>query len=80
MTQIICNGNNIVRYDFDDAVTINILPNKIITPGFDIGDLHLGNCSYYQNMTLPEDYEASKHVYDGVDWTLNPDWIEPVDE
>lgn len=77
MTHIICNGGNVVRYAFGDEVNIDILMQKIVTPTYDIGDLHLGNCTYHKDVTLPEDFVDSKYIYDG-EWSLNPEYVEVV--
>ena len=42
-------------------------------------DYNSSNCNLYTDVTLPDDYESEKYIFDGSSWMLNPEWSEPVD-
>ena len=76
MSKIITR-NGVVKYVFDDTDSIDVQIGRIITPDFIIGDLNSTNCTFIENITdAPEDFSGDKYLYDGVNWTLNPDYME----
>lgn len=41
-------------------------------------DTNIHNSILYSVATYPEDWIGNKYLYDGENWSLNPDWIEPI--
>lgn len=58
-----------------------ILKEESVTVGnpakFIIGDCNSSNTVLYESVTVPEDWTGHKYFFDGTDWTLNPNWIDP---
>ena len=42
-----------------------------------ICDMNSSNAAVYTGVTPPEDWRGGKYLFDGTDWTTNPDYIEP---
>ena len=57
---------------------IKIVPsNKIENV---IGDLNFFLVNVYENITPPNDWASGKYFYKNNEWTLNPNWSEPIFE
>jgi len=39
-----------------------------------IGDINSQNGELYENVTPPEDWVGNKYLFDGIEWTPNPDF------
>tara|TARA_R110000796_G_scaffold252109_1_gene385171 strand:- start:55 stop:315 length:261 start_codon:yes stop_codon:yes gene_type:complete len=67
---------------FEDSMDVTITDSQV-----EVGnplmyvnlDYNNSNCNLYTDVNLPDDYAAQKYTFDGESWTLNPDWIEPID-
>lgn len=66
----------IVKYIFNDLDTIDVQIDKIVSPEFIIGDLNNANSILYLGIEdMPGDMVPEKYCYDGVNYSLNPDFI-----
>jgi hypothetical protein len=79
MQTITFNDNNISAYIFGDNHNLVATPTEITCPHFIIGDMNSGNATIHTGVTPPEDWKGGNYLFDGTDWTLNPNWIEPTD-
>lgn len=73
------NGTSI--YVFSDDEFLSITENDITVgnpPKFIIADCNSTNTVLHEGVTPPEDWTGHKYLFDGTDWTLNPDWIDPT--
>lgn len=81
MKTIVENATNLSKYLLDDAEVV-VLNNDNIVVGdpanFIIGDLNASTATVYEDVTAPNDWTGNKYTFDGSDWTLNPDWIDPA--
>jgi hypothetical protein len=59
-------------YFYDDKVVVGE-PTKLV-----IWCCNINNSSIYKEVTPPEDWASSKYCFNGIDWTLNPDYVEPT--
>jgi hypothetical protein len=71
---------NLSLYLFDDAEYLDIATDKITVgspPKFIIGDCNITDTVLHEGVTGPDDWVGGKYLFDGTDWTLDPDWVEP---
>lgn len=72
--------DNISLYLLADDETVVMTTENIIVgnpPKFIIGDCNSVNTTLHENVTGPEDWVGCKYIFNGTDWTLNPNWVEP---
>lgn len=70
-------------YLFEDDKTVVMTEENITIgdpPEFIVGDCNISNTQKYLNVIAPTDWTGSKYMFDGADWMLNPNWIDPVIE
>lgn len=73
--------NTLSLYLFDDTEKLAITEANITVGNpakFIIGDCNSSNTVLYESVTVPEDWTGHKYFFDGTDWTLNPDWVDPA--
>jgi hypothetical protein len=82
MKTIVETATKLSKYMLADDVAV-VLNAKNILVGdpalFVIGDLKASTVSVYENVTAPDDWTGNKYNFDGTDWTVNPDWVEPTE-
>ncbi len=81
MKTIIENATSLSKYLFDDTEVIRVSEVNIAVGEpveFSIADLNANTTTVYENLTAPVDWAANKYTFDGIDWTLNPDWVDPM--
>lgn len=81
MKTIVENTTNLSKYLFADDVIVVLSSENIVVGDpalFIIGDLNDDTVTVYENVNAPEDWIGNKYTFDGTDWTLNPDWVEPT--
>lgn len=81
MTNIIVKDGIAVHATNDTITlpdTLNLIEFNEYTSGLPLrvgsGDINTGNCMLYNDVVMPEDYEGGKYLFDGTDWSLNPDY------
>lgn len=81
MKTITFKSNNASIYIFDDAVEL-IVSNENIVVGnpvqFVIADCNTSNIDLHENVTPPQDWAGHKYLFDGSNWSVNPNWIDPA--
>jgi hypothetical protein len=77
MKVITDSTTNVAFFTVDDSQVVLPESDRIVIgepPELIIAD----TATVYENVTVPEDWRASKFLYDGS-WSDNPDWVEPVE-
>jgi len=80
MKTIIETSTNISKYIFDDAHDLVVTAENITCPHFIIGDMNSSNATIVEGVTPPADWVGCKYTYADSTWTVNPDYVEPVEE
>jgi hypothetical protein len=78
---IVENTTILSKYLLDDAKVVVLNEDNIVVGDpaeFIIGDLNASTVTVYEGVTAPADWIGNKYTFDGTDWTLNPDWVNPV--
>lgn len=73
--------NNLSLYLLADDEALNITTQDITVGNpakFIIGDCNSTNTVLQEGVTGPVDWIGGKYFFDGTDWTLNPDWVDPA--
>lgn len=81
MKTIVENVTSLSKYLLDDAEVVVLNEDNIVVGDpaeFIIGDLNANTVTVYENVTAPADWTGNKYTYNGTNWTLNPDWVEPI--
>lgn len=81
MKTIVENTTLLSKYLLNDAEVILLNADSIVVgnpPKFIIDDLNASTATVYEGVTAPEKWVGNKYSFDGTDWTLNPDWVEPT--
>jgi hypothetical protein len=81
MQTIVENSTNLSKYLLDDSEVVALNEDNIVVGDpakFIVADLNAGTATVYESVTAPEDWTGNKYTFDGTDWTLNPDWVEPT--
>jgi len=78
MITITFNDSNISVYTFDDDTTVEVTDTSITCPDFIIGDMNNTNATVHTEVTPPADWAGGKYIFDGDNWSANPDWTDPV--
>lgn len=80
MKTLTLKSSNVSIYIFDDVVEL-IVGNENIVVGsplqFVIADCNASNINLHENLTPPTDWAGHKYLFDGSNWTANPNWIDP---
>jgi hypothetical protein len=74
-------STNLSKYLLDDAEVVVLNDDNIVVGDpakFIIGDLNASTATIYESVTAPADWVGNKYTFDGTDWTLNPDWVDPA--
>jgi hypothetical protein len=76
MITITFNDTNISAYIFDDGYELVSTDTEITCSDFIIGDMNSTNATIHNGVTPPDDWRGGNYLFDGADWTLNPNWID----
>lgn len=74
--------DNLSLYIFDDATEITQTDTETIVGNpaeFIIGDCNINNTVLHTGVTPPADWTGHKYLFDGSDWTINPNYQDPVE-
>jgi hypothetical protein len=80
MKTIVENATSLSKYLLDDVEVVVLNDDSIVVGDpakFIIADLNAGNAAVYEGVTAPEGWTGNKYTFDGSEWVLNPDWVEP---
>ena len=78
---IVMKADNNVAHGFEDSVTLaaGTTYTQVGAPfSGNFHDVNSENSDIHEDVTLPEDFMAGRYKYDGSEFTLNPDWQNPV--
>ena len=81
MKTIVENTTNLSKYLLADDVAVVLSSDNIVVGDpamFVVSDLNAGTATVYEGVTAPEDWTGNKYTFDGADWALNPDWVDPL--
>lgn len=78
MKTLVTDG--VSTYIFEDEELVDVLPDGV-NAGSPV-HLHIADCNslnsvLYEGVSPPEDWFGRKYLFDGISWSLNPDWTEP---
>ena len=78
----IIDSNNCSKYLFKNNKQVvfhseNIEIKKANKLLFIIGDLNENNSSLIEDISAPDDWVGCKYIFDGTNWELSLDWVEP---
>ncbi len=81
MKTIVENTTNLSKYLLDNSVIVESTTDCINVGSpieFIVADLNDNNSTVYAGVTNPpDDWVGNKYLYDGITWTLNPNWVDP---
>lgn len=80
MKTIVETSSRLSKYLLNDADVINLQDDCVIVgdpTNFIVSDLNAKSVIIYENVTAPSDWVGNKYLFDGMDWTANPNWNEP---
>lgn len=81
MKTIVENATSLSKYLFDDTEVVVLNEDNIVVGDpakFIIADLNVTTATVYENVTAPADWIGNKYTFDGTDWALDPDWVDPT--
>ena len=81
MKTIVEKSTNLSKYLLDDAEVVVLNEDNIVVGDpvkFIIGDLNASTATVYESVTAPADWIGNKYTFDGTEWTLNPEWVDPA--
>lgn len=81
MQTIVENTTHLSKYLLDDVEVVALNEDNIVVgdpPAFIIDDLNASTVTVYEGVTAPADWIGNKYTFDGTEWTLNPNWVEPL--
>lgn len=81
MKTIVEKSTNLSKYLLDDAEAVVLNANNIAVGNpvkFIIGDLNASTVTVYEGVDAPADWIGNKYTFNGTDWTLNPEWVDPA--
>ena len=80
MKTIVQTATGLSKYFLGDDVVVTLNADHIVVgepPQFIVADMNAGNAVVYESVTAPAEWTGNKYTFDGTDWALNPDWIDP---
>lgn len=73
-------GASIYLFSNSETVTIDDVEIAIGSPVHNIvSDLNLTNATMHVDVTAPSDWSPYKYLFDGAEWSLNPDYETPLE-
>lgn len=80
MKTVVRKNTNVSLYLLADDVEIALNSENMIVgnpPLFIVLDCNIANAAVYENVSDPDEWAGWKYLFDGVAWTLNPDYVPP---
>jgi len=80
MKTIVETSTGISKYLLADTVVLSVTAENIVVGqpvSFIVADLSSSNAVVHEGVTAPDDWTGGKYLFDGTDWTQNPNWVEP---
>ncbi len=77
MKTLVSNDTGHSKYVFEDSDVVTLTATYVDCPACRILDLNSGNATMHEGVTPPGDWFGDKYFFDGVDWTLDPDFAQP---
>lgn len=77
MKIIVQTPENIAWYKFPDGIVVDLQSDRVIVGSpkvMEIAWLNELTCTAYDGITVPEDFVESKYLFDGTNWSLNPNF------
>ena len=81
MKTICQKDTNISLFLFEDDVKVTLYPEQISIGepfNFIISDCNVSNVEVYFNVTNQENWIAHKYLHNGIEWSINPNFIPPL--
>lgn len=81
MKTIVETTTGLSKYLLEDTIAVTLNDDAIVVGDpamFIVADLNAGNAVVYEDITAPDEWTGNKYTFDGSEWTLNPDWIDPA--
>ena len=77
MKTLVKDGISIYLFSNDEVVAMSDTSITVGEPArFIIADCSSADTTLYTGVDSPEDWFGHKYLFDGVDWTVNPDWTD----
>lgn len=80
MKTIIENSTGLSKYLLEDAATILLNSDHVVVGNpaqFIVADMNSSTATIYENVTAPADWAGNKYFFNGVEWSLNNEWVDP---
>lgn len=80
MKTIVLKSTNESLYMFDDSVEIVVTDTEVTIGNpaqLIISDCNSSNALVYEGVTQPDGWVGWKYLFDGADWSLNPEYVPP---
>ena len=68
------------KYLLADGEAVAMYADHIVVgdpPQFIVADLNAGNAAVYEGVAAPADWVGNKYAFNGTNWVLSPDWVDP---
>jgi hypothetical protein len=73
--------NGVSLYVFEDNEYVKMEDSFIqvgYPPKFFISDCNISNTTLFENVTPPSDWFGCKYLFNGTDWSVDPNYVEFV--
>jgi hypothetical protein len=77
MKILVENETNLCKFIWDNGYTVTQTDTSTTTDEQNILDMTIDNSTIYDDVTPPEDFAVNKYFYDGQNFTLNEEYIDP---
>lgn len=80
MKTIVETSTNLSKYLLNDDEIVIATDDHIVVGDpvkFFIADLNQKNAIVYEGVNAPADWFGNKYTFDGNEWSISPNWIEP---
>lgn len=80
MKTITLNSDNRSILLAEDADSVLLESNYVQRGSERIYGLPSSTVTLHESVTVPDDWEPSRYLFDGTTWSANPDWVDLEDE